>query len=54
MELKLQELIDLIRSEMDELTDEEVGEVLDEITRGYCRECWSKTNGRTCHCQNDA
>lgn len=49
----LPELIDQIRSEMEELSDDGRLDLVRDIMRGYCMECGTETHGRQCHCQND-
>lgn len=52
MTKRLQELIDQIRSEMEELTGGGRVETFDAVVLGYCRECGAETHGRECNCRN--
>lgn len=49
----IEAFIDEFRGLMEGLASDERKILLDRMLIGYCRDCWTETRGRQCHCTND-
>lgn len=49
----LEEEVELVRSYLVNLTDEQRVKFFEAIERGFCRACGRARGDRICHCEND-
>lgn len=56
VDLKISDLSFMIKHinfNLSSFTDDERIEILNEIFKGYCKDCGQKIGDRTCYCKND-